>query len=153
MPGHLTRRFDHLAHRVSVSAPKVVDQAIAFLQSIQCKEMCRGQIRDVDVIANASAVWRWIICAIDLCRVALAQRHTQNKRDEMRLGLMRLPAAVQRTTGIEVTKRCKMQAVNLTIALKHLLNYEFGMTVHIRWTEQRFFGQRFLTGLIDCGGG
>lgn len=91
MPCHLARGLDHFTDGISVSAPDVIDQAVAFTESIQGEQVCRYQVSDMDVIADAGAVRGRIVGTVDLRRFTLTQWDAQNEGDEMGFGLMSLP--------------------------------------------------------------
>ena len=51
-----------------------------------------GQVGDVDVVADAGAVGGGVVVAVDPDRLAPAQGHVENQRNQVRLGLVRLAA-------------------------------------------------------------
>src|SRR5215208_8013647 len=102
----------------------------------------------MDVIADTSAIRRWIVRAIDLCCVAFSQGDTQNQRDKMGLGLMSFPATRQCSASIKIPERSKVQTMNLPIPIQRLLDHQFGMSIYIRRTKRRFLGKWLRTGFV-----
>ena len=78
MSRDLARGLDHFADRVPIPASKVVDEVVAFAQSIQCKQMSRDQVGDVNLITDARAIGRGIVRAVNLRFVTLTKRDAQD---------------------------------------------------------------------------
>ena len=64
--------------------PKLSLAMAARFELFQRRHVGRGQIVDVDVIANAGAVGGGIVVAENLDTLALSQRHLQHQRNQMR---------------------------------------------------------------------
>ena len=71
LAGHLLAHLDDLAHGVAVAVAQVVE---ALPARRQAEDVRLGQVEDVDVIADAGAVGRRIIRAVNLAVRLLAQR-------------------------------------------------------------------------------
>ena len=78
------------------------------------------EIDDVDVIANAGAVGRRIIGAVNFALRRLAERDFEHVRDQMRFDAMMFAKFLARAGGVEITERDEFQSVNLVIPFEHL---------------------------------
>jgi hypothetical protein len=100
------------------------------------------QIHDVDVIADARAVRRRIIRAVNLALLRLAERDLEHVRDEMGFDAMMLAELLARAGGIEVAERDELQPVQLLIPLEDFLEHQLGFAVRIDRALRQIFGHR-----------
>ena len=86
-----------------------------------------SQIIDMNVVANASAVRRWIIGAEDLQLRALSCRGSQRQRNQMGFGIVRFTdfAALIRPCGVEIAQTGKAQSVRIVVTLQSVLKKSF----------------------------
>lgn len=150
-------RFYHFADAASGLAAQIENIALAAVQEIaHGQDVSVGEIGDVDVIADAGAVFRRVIRAEDGDMVAYALRRFQNERDEMRLRIVIFAdgAALCRPGRIEIAERDVAKAVSGGEIGEHMLNDEFRAAVDIgRTVREIFFNRRFLRLPVHGGGG
>ena len=82
--------------------------------------MRRSQVVDVNVVANARAVWRGIVVAENANALTFTNRHLQHDRDQVRLGIVVFPdVARQRSPGrVEISQCCVPDPVSPGIILQ-----------------------------------
>src|SRR3569833_1224806 len=89
MSRDLARRLNHLQGGESIAVPQVVYAALlAVAEMLVSQPMRVGEIHDMNVIADAGAVFCRIIVTVNKNLIALPERHLQNERDEMRFRRM-----------------------------------------------------------------
>ena len=94
-PAHLLDRIDHLQHRGPAPVAAIEGRAgAAAPQIVERRRMRLRQIADMDVVADAGAVWRRIVGAEHLDLVALADRRFAGDLDQMRGRGRRLAGAL-----------------------------------------------------------
>src|ERR1039458_5105668 len=76
---HRLASADNLTDRVAITVAEVVEAALG---RGEAEEMRLGQVEDVNVIADAGAVGRGIIGAVNFAVRLLAEGHLQNVRGE-----------------------------------------------------------------------
>src|SRR5262249_27459744 len=102
-------------HRVPVSIAKVECVKRIFVEILQSGDVCPGEIDYMRVVANACTVARRIIVTVNRNLFALTESDLQHERNEMALGLVRLPILFRGAGGIEITERDRTQAVDLVV--------------------------------------
>src|SRR5215469_8723324 len=117
MASYLAGRFNDFPHRVSISIAKVECVKRIFVEVLQSSNVRPGEIDDVRVIANTGPVARRIIVTVNRNLFALTESDLQHQRNEMALGLVRLPILFRSAGGIEITERDRAQAVDLVVPL------------------------------------
>src|SRR5438445_12818798 len=88
MPGYAANGLDHFANAEPATGTEIVDKLAALTQRIENKNVRAGEVADVNVIADACAVWRRVVRTEDGDVLALSQRHLQRERNQVRLGHM-----------------------------------------------------------------
>ena len=88
MPGNAPRYFNHLPHAEALPCAEVVDQPAALGERIQGKQVRRSQIEDVDVVPNAAAIRRRVVCSEDRNARTLSERYFQDEWNQVRFRRM-----------------------------------------------------------------
>src|SRR6185503_4261924 len=114
LAGDLPAHLDDFADRVSLSIAQI-EKAVS--SRFHCKNVCPGQIKDVDVIPNTRAVGSRVIRAKDLAMRRLAERHPEHVWNQVRLDAMMLAETFAGAGRVEVAKDDKLQTVNSMIPL------------------------------------
>src|SRR6266403_2409229 len=61
MPSYPANRFDDFSNAESASGTKIVNKLVVLTQSVEYQDVGAGEVADVNIIANAGAIWRRII--------------------------------------------------------------------------------------------
>jgi hypothetical protein len=112
-------------------------------EGIEGQDVRGGQVADVDVVADAGAVWGGVIVAEDFDGLAAAEGDVEDERDEMRLGLVGFAAGDDaravlrfRSAGdIEIAQRGGAKAVSAVEPTEHLLDQELGFAIGVGGAE------------------
>jgi len=99
MTGDAASGINDFAHAEALSIAQVVDQWMKIVDRCRCRsggrferierqKMGVGEVGDVDIVADASAVRGGVIVAEDLDEVTAAEGDIKNQRDEVGLGLV-----------------------------------------------------------------
>src|SRR6185437_10409 len=108
----------------------------------------------MNVVADAGAVFGWVIPAVDFDALAAAQRHVENERDDMRLGLMGLAASFDGSGDVEVAEAGVAEAVDAVEPFEHMLDQQLGFAIGVGGFEGGVFADGGGFGLaVDGGGG
>ena len=110
----------------------------------------------MDIVTNASSVWRRVVRAVDCDVVAHPLCGFQNERDQVRLRIVILPdRAVQRSTGsIEVAQSHIRETVGIRKIAHHMLYDELCASIDIgRIMREIFFNRRFFGFAVYRGRG
>jgi hypothetical protein len=94
-----------LANRGAISGPEVIDRVDRFTgkHAFCCAHVCSCDIGDVNVIANAGAIERWVVVAIDGGGAPFAEG-TKNQREQVVWAGV-AHRGVAATDNVEVAKR------------------------------------------------
>ena len=110
-----------------------------------------GEVRDVDVVADARPVGRRVVVAEDRQRrAALGGR--EDVRDEVRLGVVVLAERLRGPGDVEVAQRHAAQPVRPAVPLQRRLERALRLAVRVDRPEWRVLGDRRLVGrAVDRG--
>src|ERR1019366_6511369 len=147
---HLLARPDDLADRVTVAVAQVVEAVPARRQA---EDVRLGQVEDVDVIADAGAVGRGVVGAVDFAMRLPAQGDLQHVRDEMRLDAMVLAEPDARAGGVEVAACDELQPVSPLIPQEHFLEHQFRFAIRVDRALEQIFGHGHAVGRAVGGAG
>lgn len=154
MAGDAADGFDDFADAGAKTVAKVVDKFVVFFQGVEGEQVGAGQVADVDVIANAGAVWRGIVGTKDGEMLAFALSDLQGQRDEMGFGMVIFTLIASGARGVEITETGVVQSVDAMEPGEHLLDKEFGFAVSIGGMEGvGFFDGDAVWSAIERGGG
>src|SRR5687767_13375550 len=151
--GYLPSSVDHFANAVAVTATaKIVDPA-AVAHRAESEDMRSSEIDDVDIVAQASSVGRWVVIAVDLDQGTFSCRGLKGDGNGVRFGIVIFTALLARARGIKVTQRDIAQSVCAFVPVHRSLEREFCFAVGIG----RVVGRRFLDRLgyrlsVSCRG-
>src|SRR6185369_8304475 len=99
----------------------------------------------MDVVADARAIGRRVVRAIDLDDVAVPGRHFERERNQVRL--RRVPLADRPqwigTGSIEVAQYDRPQAVSTTGILQDTLDHELGRPIRVDRPLRVVLGDRY----------
>ena len=95
--------------------------------------MRRGQVADVDIIADAGPVGGRIIGAVDRDMVALADRRLDRDLDQVRRALADLPRAALRIGAgdVEIAQRAIVESVRGRCIREHPLGHQLGRAIRV----------------------
>ncbi len=125
MPGYAANGLDHFANAEPATGTEIVDKLAALTQRIENKNVRAGKIADMNVIADACAVWRGIVGTEDGDVLALSQRHLQRERNQVRLGHVILAKITGSSRSVEITEAGIPQSVDAVKPGQHLLHEQF----------------------------
>src|SRR5258706_225869 len=125
MPRYATNGVDHLADAKAVPGTEIVDKLAALTQRIEDQNVRAGEVADVNVIADAGAVGRGIVCAEDGNVLALSERYLQRERNQVRLRHMILAKIPGGSRSVEITETRITQTVDAVKPGEHLFNEQF----------------------------
>ena len=93
-----------------------------------------GQIRNMDIIPDAGAVRRIIVCSENGDVVPLPQRNLEDQRNQMGFRIMRFSdlSVWMGSAGIEIPQRNVAEIVSLAGPVEHFLHGKFRFSVGIR---------------------
>src|ERR1041385_6001341 len=103
---------DYLPHRISRAIAEIVE---ALFSRLKRKDVGLRKIDDVYVIANAGAVVRWIIGAVNFALLGLAKRNLEHVRNQMRFDAMMFAKFLAGPSGVEITESDKFESVNCLV--------------------------------------
>ena len=138
LPGDLFAHLDDFADAVAIPVAEVEEARGAGLER---EKMGLGDVDDVDVVADAGAVWRGIIGAEDLAFLGLSEGDLEHVGDQVRLHPVMFAEAFAGPGGVEVAEGDELHAVELVIPLEDLLEHQLGLAVGIHRLLRR--------GLVD----
>src|ERR1700722_6934371 len=104
--------------------------------------MCLGQVRNVNVVPDAGAVRGGVVLAKDLDVLSPAESDVKNKRDQVRLRLVRLSPAGNRARHVEIAQAGITEAMNTVHPGEHLLHQELRLSVGVGWKKGRILKNR-----------
>src|SRR5512146_2286454 len=102
--GNLAGRFNDFSDGEAEAVAEVVDKRRLSTECVQGEHMGVGDIDDVNVVANAGAVFGVVVGAIDVDGVALTERNLKDDRNQVRLGFMRLTEVPSGSGSVEITQ-------------------------------------------------
>ena len=108
MAGHLPGCFNHLPDRKSDPVAQVEDITLPPLPEVpERPDVGLGQIRNMDIIPDAGAVRRIIVCSENGDVVPLPQRNLEDQRNQMGFRIMRFSdlSVWMGSAGIEIPQR------------------------------------------------
>ncbi len=77
MPSYTANRFDDFSNAKTVAGTKIVNKLVVLTQSVEHQDVGAGEVADVNIIADASAIWRRIIGSENRDVFAFSQRNLQ----------------------------------------------------------------------------
>src|SRR5205085_8633956 len=134
VPRDFAARIDHLAHAGAAAGAKIVEVT---LRGLQRQNMRAGEIQDVDVVADASAVRRIVIRAVNFHVRVFSERDLQHVRDEVSLNAMFFAEIFRGARGVEITQRDEAELVNLVVPAQDFFESQLRFTVRIDRTLRR----------------
>ena len=97
------RSLANLLYRMTSAGPDVVGVESRSIHLLQGKQVSLGDVNDVDIVAQAGAVWRWVIGSVYLEFWTTSRRSLQKKRNDMSFRFMAL--APDRSASASVDRR------------------------------------------------
>src|SRR4029434_2956549 len=128
LPGDAFARSDDFAHARAAASTDIVERT---LRHTEREHVRLSEIDDVDVIADARAVRRLIVGAVNLDVFLLAKRDLEDVGDEVRLNAMIFAETLGGAGGVEVTERDEFEAVNLVVPAQDFLEHQLRLAVRI----------------------
>ena len=108
---------NHFSHAESTAGAEIQTKPFSWLQSFERLEVRNRQIIHMDVVANASSIWCWIIIAANDDVSSLAECDLQRGGDEMSFRSVVLAQISIRTgTGCVEVPKCGIgEAVSVCV--------------------------------------
>src|SRR5690606_18702088 len=133
VPRHTAAGVDHFAYAIPATGAEVQLESLAWLEPLQRFEVRVAEIVDVDIVANAGAVRRWIVIAEDGDPLPLAQGYLQYDWNQVRLGRMVLADITLRAGpgGVEVPQGGKAEPIGMGIVVEHVFHHQLGKAIRI----------------------
>jgi hypothetical protein len=125
--GHFATNVNDLFDGVAVAIAEI-ERTID--PRFQCQYVRLGQILDVDVVAHAGAVARFIIIAEDEDFFAFSLRHLQDKRDQVTFRVVCLAILFGSAAGVEIAKEYTFNAMDYLSPLEDSFAEELGLAVN-----------------------
>jgi len=141
MAGHLAGRVDDLLVAVTVAVSEVVDLVLARPDRRQGEQVGGGQVRDVDVVADAGAIRGRVVVAIQQQLVALPVGHLEDDGDQVAFRAVPLAEPAHRARGVEVPQAGGGKAERLALPRQHQVHRQFGGGVGVARADRRVLGQ------------
>ena len=152
--GHLAGRVDDLLVAVTVAVSEVVDLVLARPDRRQGEQVGGGQVRDVDVVADAGAVRGRVVVAVQQQLVALPAGHLEDDGDQVAFRAVPLAKPAHRARGVEVPQAGGGKAERLALPRQHQVHRQLGGGVGVARADRRVFGQLPGTrGVVHRAGG
>src|SRR5882724_9688397 len=151
--GDAFRRVDDFENGEAAAVPDIEGFAGNAVDGLERAEVGIGNVKDVYVIADASAVGGGIVRAENIDVRQISGGGVQDARDEMRLDTMMLAELLRGAGGIEIAKHGILQAGIGAIVRENLFEYEFGFAVGIDGRFRMVFGNGDDLGFTVSGGG
>src|SRR5882724_4092656 len=129
--GDAFRRVDDFENGEAAAVPDIEGFAGNAVDGLERAEVGIGNVKDVYVIADASAVGGGIVRAENIDVRQISGGGVQDARDEMRLDTMMLAELLRGAGGIEITKHGILQTGIGAIVRENLFEYELGFAVRI----------------------
>ena len=143
-------RFDHLEHRSAVAVAAVERRAGPAAPQIgERRRMRAREIADVDVVADAGAVRRRIVGAVDVDLGPLAERRFAGDLDQMRRRRRRLAGAQLRIGAgdVEIAQHHEAQPVGAAGVVQHDLRHQLRGAVRRDRRGRRILAHRHVLGI------
>ena len=105
---HLAHGIENGSHRMSPPAAQIQRPARSIVEQMpECTSVGVGQILDVNVVADGSAVGRWVVGAEHLYWGKFTKCRLNHERNQIGFGVMLLTqlALMIGSHGIEIAKR------------------------------------------------
>ena len=146
--------FSHIwmtcADGVAVAVAQIVK---ALLARSEGEDVRLREVNDVDVIADAGAVGRGIIGAVNFALCGLAKRDLEDVGDEMSFDAVMFAEFFAGAGGVEIAEGDEFEPVNLVIPVQHLLEHQFGFAVGIDGALREVLGHGDAVGRAVGGAG
>src|SRR5262249_22455145 len=137
---HTLGRGNHFPNAETRADAKVVDVRSGIFEGPQDSQMRGGEVENVNEIANAGAVGRWVVRSVDGNGAARSKSRTQDVRNKVRFRIVEFTVVLHRTSGIEVAKHGIAQSVDAVKPVKHDFGLQLGLAVGICGTLQSVLG-------------
>ena len=146
--GHLPARDtacrgDDFANAEPCAVADVVDALIGVFKRAEDEQVGVGDVVNMDVVADASAIGSRIVGAENGDRAGRTESGTQYIGDEVRFGLMAFGVPVPRPGGVEVAEDGIPESMNLTKPFQHDLALQLGLAVGIDGELRRVFANGY----------
>ena len=117
MTSDFSASINQLPNTRARTGAEIQFETFSGLQKLKRLQVRRGKIVNMDIVANARAIWRWIVVAEHGDVLALSQCNLQDKRNKMRFWIMIFAnVAIGRCTRrIEVSQRGVSQSVGVGV--------------------------------------
>ena len=151
--GDAPGRLHHLPVREAGPVAEIERARFDAVDAVEREQVRVGDVRDVDVVADAGAVRGVVVAAEDPDLGAQAERHLQQDRDQVRFGHVVFAALRRRPAGVEVAERDVAQAVRRRVPRQRPLERQLRGAVGVDRPQRRVLGDRGPLRLaVDRGG-
>src|SRR5437588_2604258 len=141
---------------MSLSCPEIQLRRQSAVKMLEPENVRLGQITHVNVVADAGAVRRWIIVAINFQYTTFAVNRLERCRNQMSLRVVNLAdlSTFISPGSVEITKAHETQSVSAVVGFKGIFKSQFGNPVGVNWQAWRLFSDGYFCGVpIDRAGG
>ena len=127
-PGDFFAGGDDFADAGAAAGPEVIEGAFFGFEG---EDMGLGEVEDVDVVADAGAVWGGVIGAEDVNGILLAEGDFEDIGDEMGFDAMIFAEFFGGSCGVEVAEGGEAEGMDFVIPAEDFFEEEFGFAVGI----------------------
>ena len=99
--GDFLTGFNHLSHTFAASGAQIVG---ATFGGAEGEQVGLRKIEDMDVVTNARAIGRVVVCSVNFDALLLTESNLQNVRDKVRLDTVIFTKALAGTGGVEIAQ-------------------------------------------------
>ena len=122
---------DDFADAETGAVAEIVDTLTRVFKSTKDEEVGLGEVVDVDIVTDTSAVRSGIVGAKNANWTGRTKSGAEQVGDEMGLGVVAFGVAIPRAGGVEITEDGVAESVNLAKPLEHDFGLQFGLAVGI----------------------
>jgi len=127
---------------MAAAGSEVRFQGLAVGQVLESSDVSFGEVGDVDVVADARAVGRRVVVAVDVEGGALAVDGFESRGDEVGFGIVDLAdfTAFVGAGGVEITEADEAQPVGWFVGFEGAFEHQLGNAVGIHRQAWHFLG-------------
>ena len=125
--GHFATNVNDLFDGVAVTIAEI-ERTVDI--RFECQYVRLGEIPNVDIVAHAGAIPRFIIIAEDKDFFAFSLRHLQDKRDQVTFRVVCLAILVGSAAGVEIAKEYTFNAMDYLSPMEDFFAEKLGFAVY-----------------------
>src|SRR5579862_4066788 len=139
MSSHSASDFDDLANAETRAITEVVDALRFLLQGVENQKVGHRQVENMNVVANAGSVRRWVVRSIYRNRILSSERNLQDQGNQMRFRDVIFAVAPPSAGRVEVTQARIAQSVDTMEPVEHAFDAQLRLPVNVGRPQGRRF--------------